>query len=86
MGKSKPGLRSSPTAGTQLAPEAGRWSEGDFEKWFLGCSLLPNDKGGEKVLVISHQAPLKRMVDIVALDSAGALAWDERVRSDGPHS
>lgn len=46
------------------------WTETQFEKWFLNNPFLPNE---ERVLVIDKQSPLRRVVDLVALDQDGGL-------------
>ena len=45
--------------------------EREFEKWFLKHPILPPRK--ERVLVIDRQNPLRRVVDLVALDKDGGL-------------
>lgn len=46
------------------------WSEGEFEEWFMRGQVLPD---GERVLVIGRQLPIRRVVDLLAIDSAGGL-------------
>jgi len=50
------------------------WKETQFEHWFLDHPELPGDEDQkERVLVIARNRPVKRMVDIVALDRDGGL-------------
>jgi hypothetical protein len=50
------------------------WKETDFEAWFLKHPFLPaRGTGDERVLVVARHRPIKRMVDIVAIDRNGGL-------------
>ncbi len=50
-------------------------TEGEFERWFMKNPFLPNGvlPNGERVLVISRQRPIRRVVDLLALDGTGGL-------------
>jgi hypothetical protein len=46
------------------------WRERDFERWFQSHSRLPGD---EPILLITRQRPIRRVVDLVGIDSKGGL-------------
>ena len=60
-------------------------TEGEFERWFMKNPFLPNDvlRNGERVLVISRQRPIRRVVDLVALDGTSGLVIVE-AKDSGP--
>jgi hypothetical protein len=47
-----------------------RWRESQFEKWFLKHPVLPD---GERLRFIGKHRPLRRVVDLLALDGEGGL-------------
>jgi hypothetical protein len=46
------------------------WHESDFERWFAANPYLP---GGERVLLVGRHQPIRRMVDLIAVDAHGGL-------------
>jgi hypothetical protein len=50
-------------------------TEGEFERWFMKNPFLPKGvlPNRERVLVISRQRPIRRVVDLLALDGTGGL-------------
>lgn len=46
------------------------WTEREFEAWFVQNPFLP---GGERVVVVDRQRSLRRVVDLLCVDSRGGL-------------
>src|SRR2546425_505534 len=51
-------------------PKKTNWIEREFEDWFCSDPSLPN---GERILVVGCHKPLRRVVDLIAVDQAGGL-------------
>ena len=50
------------------------WHESDFERWFLRTATLP---GGELLVPIAQHTALRRVVDLLFLDSRAGLVLVE---------
>jgi hypothetical protein len=52
------------------APASRHWRESQFERWFLKHPVLPI---GDRLRFIGKHRPIRRVVDLIALDAKGGL-------------